>query len=135
MKKLLALLLLLVLTEPAEAQMVGAPSIACNQRFQVSQGAVALTRIVTGTATTSISICGYSSNAGAAAATWQLSFGTGTNCGTGTTAITPVFSLGINGVLVDHNIYAFFTLPQNTDLCLVTTGTGPLQIMVFYGQF
>lgn len=139
-KLLLALGLWLVAIAPAWAQAVGGQPVICNNRFQVSQGAVALTKIVSGVTGTQITICGYAANAGAAAATFQLSYGTGTNCGTNTTAIVPVYSLAINGVMVDHNPYAMFTVPQFTsgvisDLCLVTTGTGPLAITVWYGQF
>jgi hypothetical protein len=114
----------------ARAQMGLAP-FACNQTFQVSQAATALTKIVTSTNRV-ITICGWAFNAGAAAATAQLEYGTGTNCGTGTTVITPAFSLGINGVLVDHPGLPNIFLPNNNDLCLVTTGTGPMQVLIHY---
>ena len=134
-------LLGLLLACPAEAQLpVGGQAVVCSQVFQVSQGAVALTRIVQGITNLSISICGWDVNAGAAAGTWQLQYGTGTNCGTSTTTLTPAYSLGINGVQVDHPPFASTTLPRqisgvNTDLCLVTTGTGPMQFILYYGQF
>jgi hypothetical protein len=131
----LTVLLWLALTALAHAQSVGGQPLICNKSFQVSQGAVALTRIVQGTPTTVISLCGWDVNAGAAAGTWQLQSGTGTNCGTGTTVITPVYSLGINGVQVDHPTYASISLPQGNDLCLVTTGTGPTALLLYYGQF
>jgi hypothetical protein len=141
-KLLLALLLALASAVPAASQ----PSpgsgqlVICNKTFQVSQGAVALTKIVSGVSGTSINICGYVANAGAAAATFSLSYGTGTNCGTGTTTIVPVFALGINGSIVDHQANANVAIPSvnasavPNDLCLVTTGTGPLAIVVYYAQ-
>lgn len=133
MKRLsVALFLFLASVSAALAQANGPSQIGCNQVFQVSQAATALTKIVTNISGKQISICGWALNAGAATATAQLEYGTGTNCGTGTTAISPVMSLGINGVLVDHIDYSPLSLPRLNDLCLVTTGTGPMQVMIYY---
>jgi hypothetical protein len=137
MFRIIAFLALFAFSLPASAQVVGPNGPQCNKVFQVSQAATGLTKIVSGIANQSISICGWSVNSGAATSTWQLEYGTGTNCGTGTTAITPVYSLAINGVQIDHIVQAFISLAGGstpTDLCLVTTGTGPLQIMVYYSQ-
>jgi hypothetical protein len=112
-------------------QAVGPPAIGCNQTFQVSQAAVALTKVITSGGRV-ISWCGWALNAGAAAGTAQLQFGTGTNCGTGTTVLTPAISLGINGAFIDHISIAHVSLPLNNDLCLVTTGTGPTQVMLYF---
>ena len=131
----IAFLFGLLLATAAAAQPVGPPQISCNKTFQVSQGAVALTQIVAGVAGQSISICGWTLNAGAAAATAQLQTGTGSNCGTGTAVVTPAYSLAINGVLTDHISLAYTSLPTGNALCLVTTGTGPMQVMIYYGQF
>lgn len=129
MKKLGAALLFLglVFAAPAHAQV----GLACNLTFQVSQAATALTKIVT-SSNRVITICGWVFNSGAAASTAQLEYGTATNCATGTTAITPAFSLGINGILVDHSGVPNISLPNNNDLCLVTTGTGPMQVLIYY---
>lgn len=140
MKKMLALFILLALGATAQAQVVGPPQITCNQTFQVSQGAVALTKVISGVAGKQISLCGWSLNAGAATATASLSFGTGTNCGTGTTTIFPVTSLAINGVFVDHSAFAHISPPTAnasavpTDVCLVTTGTGPMAVVLYFSQ-
>ena len=139
MKKL-ALLALLLSCGAAQAQVVGGQQIVCNKTFQVSQAATALTKIISGVSGTTINLCGWAANAGAATATFALSYGTGTNCGTGTTSITPVYSLAINGVLVDRSGIANIAVPQQNasgvlqDLCLVTTGTGPLAITIYYFQ-
>jgi hypothetical protein len=137
MKRLLLLLAILLAPAIASAQAVGPSGPACNKSFQVSQAATILTKVVSGVANQSISLCGWSANSGGAASTWQLQYGTGTNCGTGGTAITPVYSLAINGVQIDHQGSAFISLAGGAapaDLCLVTTGTGPLQIMIYYSQ-
>jgi len=134
MKKLL-LLLGLFLSTGAQAQQVGPPPLYCNQSFQVSAGATAITQIVAAVAGRAIHICGYDINAGAAAGTFQLSTGTGANCGTGTTSITPAFSLAINGVLSARNTTVWYSTPQGNALCYTITGTGPVQALVSYGQY
>lgn len=127
--------LLVASASPALAQTVGPAPILCNQSFEVSQAAVALTKIVSNVANKQISVCGWSVNAGAAAGAAQLETGSGTNCGTNTAALTPPIALGINGVYVDHPPYAWTSLPRGTDLCLVTTGTGPTAVTVYYGVY
>lgn len=130
----LALLALVIWAAPAAAQTVGPAPIVCNRVFQVSQAATALARIVA-SGGKQISICGWVFNSGAAASTAQLEVGTGTNCGTGTTALTPAISLPINGTYADHVPNASVSLGTGVDLCLVTTGTGPTQVMLYYGVY
>lgn len=130
-----ALAIFLGLASAALAQTVGPAPIVCNKTYIVSQAATALTKIVTNTATQQISICGWALNAGAATATAQLKSGTGTNCGTNTASVTPEIDLGINGTYIDHTPYASTSLARSTDLCLVTTGTGPMAVTVYYGQY
>src|SRR6516165_3671987 len=124
----LALALALSFVESvAHAQVSGPPSaLYCNQSFVVSAGATAMTQVVAPVAGRAIHICGFDVNAGAAAGTFQLSTGTGTNCGTNTVNITPAFSLGINGVLSSRNTTVWFSSPQGNALCYVITGTGPV---------
>src|SRR5215813_13951546 len=131
MKKL-ALLALLLSCGAAQAQPIGPPIIGCNQIFQVTQGAVALTKIVSSVTGKLISLCGWAAN-GNGAATVQLQYGTGTNCGTGTTSLTPAVSLAANTSYSDHPGFVFFSLPSGNDLCLVTTGAGTSNVMVYFG--
>lgn len=131
----IACAILLGLTAPTGAQSVGGQQIVCDSVFQVSQGAVALTEIVAAEEGKQISLCGWAFNTGVAEAAVQLQYGTGTDCGTGTTPITPAVALEINGDYVDHIPYAFFSLPRDNNLCLVTTGAGSSQVMVYYGIF
>lgn len=141
MKKLtLVVGALLALTTSTFAQSVGPPSIQCNKIFQVSQGAVALTKVISGAVGQSINLCGWALNAGAAVGTASISYGTGTNCGTGTTTILPVINLAINGVYVDSAVFGRFAPPSvnssgvANDVCLVTTGTGPTAVVIWYSQ-
>ena len=127
----------LVYPRDAPAQQTGATEVICNKQFIVSAGATALTQVVAAQAGVGISVCGYTFNAGAAAATVQIMSGTGTNCATNQIAITPVFSLGINGSLSFAPGRAFISTPAATPgyaLCYVITGTGPMAIAVQYFQ-
>jgi hypothetical protein len=81
-KRLLAIAILALCSE-ARAQPVGPLASFCSKSFQVSAGATALTQFVAAQTGQRVQVCGYIVNAGAAAGTFQLEYGTGTNCGTG----------------------------------------------------
>ena len=140
-KLLLALLLALASAVPAASQPGSAQPVICNKFFAVSQGATALTKIISGVLGQNISICGIVYNSGAATSTIGLSYGTGTNCGTGGTTFLPVISMPINGLLADRGDFASMAVPAVNasgvaiDLCLVTTGTGPAVVIIHYAQF
>lgn len=136
MKKLLLILGLVLYGGPAYPQASGPPAaIFCNKSFVVSAGATAITQIVALVSGQAIHICGYDINAGAAAGTFQLTVGTGSNCGTNTTNVTPAFSLGINGVLSSRNTSVWYSSPAGYALCYTITGTGPVNAVVSYGQY
>lgn len=136
-KLLLALLLALASAVPAASQ----PAVdGCNKIFTVNQAAVALTKIISGVAGQTISICGVSVSAGAAVGSASLSYGTGTNCGTGTVVLIPAIALQIGGVFVDHTAVPHIPVPRQnasavpTDICLVTVGAGPTTVIIYYAQ-
>jgi hypothetical protein len=129
------LLLLYGCGEPAKAQTAGPPAVYCNKSFVVGAGATSITQVVAAVTGQAIHICGYDINAGAAAGTYQLTVGTGTNCNANTVNVTPVFALGINGVLSSRNTVVWFSSAQGAQLCHTITGTGPINAVVSYGQF
>lgn len=128
----LAGILLLAGCQPSSAQQAGAQQVFCGRSFVVSAGATSITAIVTAAADQFMAICGFTINAGAAAGTFKLTVGTGTNCNANTTDITPTWSLGINGVLTDRLVSAFYTTPKGYQLCYTITGTGPINALVAY---
>jgi hypothetical protein len=87
--------------------------------------AAGTTQIVALSAVNSIYVCGYQMSQVATAGTVQWEYGTGVNCGTGTTIITGAmgvtasspFSYGSGGATVTK-------VPTGNALCLVTTGAG-----------
>lgn len=110
-------------------------NIICNDTYPGTPPANATTKLISNITPQIISICGWEINAGAATVTWQFVHGTGTNCATNQVILTPVFYLAINGIQVSRSPYAQISLPPGRDLCVVTTGTGPLEILIYYAQF
>src|SRR5882672_3459441 len=94
-----ALLLYLGLASAALAQQTDRPPIYCTKFFQANQGAVALTKQVSGISGQSIGVCGYALYGGAAASTFSMSYGTGTNCATGGVVIIPLINVPINAAI------------------------------------
>ena len=138
MKRLLGPLVLLALLagcQPSSAQQAGAQQILCGKSIEISLGATGITTLVPGITGQSVHICGIYMNAGAAAATYQLTVGTGTNCASNAVLVTPAFSLGINGVMEIAHTVAFFSSPSGYSLCHTITGTGPMNVLLSYHQF
>lgn len=130
---LFALFSLPLWTEDARAQQLG--SIYCSQNAQYAASTNGSTRIFQASATSSSSIfiCGYVINVGGTATNVGLQYGTGTNCGTGTTALTPSFVLPIAGqIKEDSPIFRGLSVPPNKDLCIVTSAGNPVQAIVYY---
>lgn len=139
MKKLL--LILALWPSLAWGQGVGGQQITCNKTATGSSGA-ATTQIVApvtnpnATAGEIIAVCGFDVSAGAAAGSFQLIYGTGATCGTGTINFTGVINLTINGSVSStwRNMSTPATNPAQ-GLCAVVTGTGPVSWTVYYAQF
>jgi hypothetical protein len=135
----LAVALALALAAKAQAQDIGPPNtVACNKVFQGTVPTT-LTQVVAAlsgpNAGAAIYICGYAFNAGSAAGTAELETGTGTNCATGTTALTPAWALGVNGVFINRGSYAGEITPGGSALCWISTGTGPVVGTIYFSQF
>ncbi len=121
----------------APAQPVN-PGLAtfCGQAVIYDASTSGATKLVTGTATKQIYVCGFNFFAGGTVNV-SLKYGTGTNCGTGTTAITPAYQLIAQTGLVDHQpYYAGLTpVPASNDLCINASAGTAVQAVVYYAQF
>jgi hypothetical protein len=117
----------------------------CQQAFQASPSAGTTALIGPGSvgspttpaqvnrnAGNSIQICGYVLNLGATStAGFEYGTQTTTPCDTGTTAITPAWSL--QGVVADNaDYFRGLGAPAGTTLCVVTTGT--VQLIIYYNN-
>lgn len=136
MRKIIAFGLLaatLALAAPSQAQQQGA--LYCSQNVQYDGTANGSTRIFTAAAASSnrVYICGYTIQVGATATNIQLRSGTGTNCGTGTANVTPLFVLPIAGRLTDHSsTWRGLVSPGGNDLCIFTSAGNPVQAIIYY---
>jgi len=87
--------------------------------------------LVTGQA---ISLCGWHVTNTAAAGTFSLSYGTGTNCGTGTTVIIPPMNVTNTAPATDHTQFATFSLPIGNALC-ITPSVATISAVLYIAQF
>lgn len=88
------------------------------------------TSIKAPTGSSRIFICGYAIQA--TAGTAQLVYGTGTTCGTGTTALSPIFAAGVPGQDTS-SIFRGLLVPNGADVCLIAgAGASASQAIVNY---
>lgn len=115
----LALALLFLFLAPARAQptTIGpGNAILCNQATLVNLGVTGVTQILAAATGQRIVICGWQITNSAGTGTFQLSYGTGSNCVTGNTVVTPVISISTNAV-TDHTGFAIISTPLSQALC------------------
>ena len=93
------------------------------------------TQIVALSGSTKIYVSSYSIVA-AAAENVKFQYGTGSNCGTGTTDITSLMALSANGGIARGNGTGnLFIVPAGNALCVTASTTGPTAVDVSYAQF
>ena len=78
-----------------------------------------------------IYVCGFTATVGASS-TIQFEYGTGSACGTGTTALTGVFTPATAAVLSLTGEGTKITAPASNALCAVSTGTGGINGVLTY---
>ena len=133
---LLALALLLIFLPGKVAAQGVVPARTCGKSAFLNAASAATTQIAP-TANdrqvgNEIFVCGFSAVAGAADA-FTFAYGSGTNCGTGTTNISPSFSLAANGIMMDNSpFFRGLSVPAGNNLCVTTTTAGPLAIIVYF---
>lgn len=164
MKHLIALLALLLLVLPAEAQqfpgryqatpttlidnqgtspltdntsrLVVRPPVLCESSAVIDVSAGATDELVALTAGQTIYVCSFSISGDTAATTAQFKYGTGTTCGTGTVNLTGVMRLADEGN-ISLSAGAGGTLFRTiaaNALCLAAT-TGAVTGFVSYSKF
>jgi len=127
---------------PTSANLTGVNSsgtltglVACDNSALLSTAAATTTQAIALQAGKSIYVCGYVVNAGGTN-TVRIVQGTGTNCATGLTNMTPAFNL-INGGLMTFGGGLGHLLRTNAGraLCITSTAAAALNILVIYTQF
>lgn len=140
MKKLLASLVLLALLlcpfPDVRAENAVGPTniIYCNKIATLAVGPATITQIAAGVAGQNISVCGWSVTNTGATGTFSLSYGTGSNCGTGTNTFIPALNITSTAPATDRQASAFFTLPVANALC-ITPSVATISAVVYYAQF
>jgi hypothetical protein len=108
---------------------VGPPNqVICNNSA-VFTGTGATASVTTPNANQRVYLCGWHITNTAASGSFTISYGTGSNCGTGTVAVTPALSVTSTAPSSDHIEYAIVSTPLNGELCVnatITTVTGVL---------
>lgn len=83
----------------------------------------ATTKIITGNAG-SIKVYGFAFDTTVAGTIYWV-YGTGTNCGTGTTRLTANYSMRASTFTVGPSLMPIFVVPANNDLCIIgLSGSG-----------
>lgn len=71
-----------------------------------------------------------------AAGTFKFVYGTGTNCGTGTTDLTGAYTFGTSTVVsVGNGLGVVIAVPPSNALCITSTSTVNAQGSISYSQF
>jgi hypothetical protein len=109
-----------------------ANAILCNQAAGLAAGPSAITQILAAVTGQRINICGWSVTNTAAAGTFSISYGTGSNCGTGTVAMIPALSVGATAV-TDHSAGAVLSTPLSQALC-ITPSVATIAAIVWVSQ-
>jgi len=134
---LLALGLCLAVSSSAQAQgpIVGPGQfVLCPKTVTLAVGPSAITQILAAQTGQAIFICGWHVTNTAAAGTFSLSYGTGSNCGTGTTTIIPAQNVTSTAPATDHIDYAFFNTPVSQALC-ITPSVATIAAVIYTNQF
>jgi hypothetical protein len=83
-----------------------------------------------------IFVCGYVVFTGSTATNVGLVYGTGTNCATNLTKITPAWQLPANGGIAENNpVWVGIRLPAGAALCINTSAGNAVQARVSYLVF
>lgn len=92
------------------------------------------TKMVTGIASRKIYVCGFLLATGGSATNVSLGSGTGTNCGTTFTAITPAYQLAANDrVGANSGVWnGLVSVNNQDDLCILSSAGNAVQAEVWY---
>ena len=109
--------------------------IACDNAAVLSMSTATTTQAIALVAGKSIYVCGFVIN-GAGTTTGRLVQGTGTNCGTGQSNVTPTFNL-IAGATVAQGSGVGQVIKTNAGsaLCVTNSAAIALNVLITYTQF
>jgi hypothetical protein len=129
-------------TAPGNAMYAGGNSsgiltgiVACDSSAQLTMSTATTTQMVALVSGKSIYVCGLILNGGGSTTT-KLVYGTGTNCATGTTSLTPAFTLASGTNVILGGGLGFVTKANTANaLCVTNSAAATANIFVSYTQF
>lgn len=111
------------------------PAIAANKSASIAVTSATTTQLVALLSGKSIYVTSFAL-VSTAANTAKFVYGTGSNCGTGTTDLTGAFGMSTFTVIPHGNgLGSVLYVPPSNALCVVTTTTGTINGLVSYTQF
>jgi hypothetical protein len=116
----------------AMAQATG--PIYCNRSVLYTSASTGAQQVIAATNNQAIYFCGFTI-VGGATGTTQLSYGTGTNCGTGNSPITPTYSV-VSGTLIADAPANFRGLlaPAGSAACINNSVASDAAWILYYAQ-
>jgi hypothetical protein len=128
-------LILALWTSAAFAQPVSPyGGLTCDSSVTYDASAAAASEIVPARTGARIYICRIAFFVGATATNVSLVYGTGVNCATGTTNVTPAFRLAANSGIVLPSPVGDIVVPAGNALCVNTSAGNPVEALVTYSQ-
>ena len=134
MKKLLfslALILGLGLSF-GQAQVGPTNQILCNKTAILTVAAAGTTQLVAPVAGVTVNMCGWHVTTTTTAGTFQILFGTGATCGTGTVNVTPPLAVSSTAPSADHIEYAYASGATGAGLCITTVTAATIAAVVWF---
>lgn len=110
--------------------------IQCDSVATYDASTTGSTQMVALASGQTIYVCGYAITTGGTATNVKLVYGTGSNCATGSTNLTPAYQLVANGGIVDRAPFwgGMKTASANA-LCVNASAANAVQATVYYAQF
>lgn len=110
--------------------------IACDNYAKYDASTTGDTQIIAASGSTTIYVCGYNIHIGGTATNVKLTYGTGSNCGTGNTALTPAWQFIANAGKVVHSpFWAGLKTTGSQALCVNASAANAVQVEVYFTQF
>jgi hypothetical protein len=133
---LLAALLLFSSLAGVRAENTIGPSnqVLCNKSITIATGGSTTAQVIAAISGQAIFICGWHVTNTAASGTFALVYGTGSNCGTGTTALLQAMNVTNTAPSSDHISIASLSTPINQALCWAPS-VATISGIIYYSQF
>ena len=125
---LLVLAGLFLAAQPGQAQII------CDKTAQYDTNTNGATKLITGTSTNTVYVCGYTIVSGGTVGVGFVT-GTGTNCATDQAAITPVYSVVAQSIITESAAsFRGLRAAPGIDLCIKTNAGTAVGAILYYAQ-